>query len=976
MNNGLLAGPASVLFAGCLIFAADFASVARAQEIDDSTEADATVEEIVVTGSRLRRDRDFVAISPVQTIGLEQIQMSGNVTLAETLNEYPQLVPDNTSVTNQSGGTGVLAANLRNLGSVRTLVLVDGRRFVPADVTGLTDLTTIPSMLVERVEIVTGGASAVYGSDAIAGAVNFILRDDFEGVEFRYEYGQTSRSDGAHDKFDLLLGANLPDGRGNVTLHGSYTNRDPVFFGAREFSATPMLADANGVLQPFTVPTIPGVHVNIPTTDFDQIQGVDLVGAQASCPGPIEGLRFGENSVPAPFCRPTDGYNFAPPNFLQRPLERWQITALGDFSINDRVEVYTQMTYANKENAYQMAADAVRPTTPGQETGTLLIPNADTNPLFTQPLQDFFAANQAYFDPDGDGVFAVSNIAWQVEELGPRNFAANFDAYNLTGGVRGDFELGNRSWSWDTFYQYSRSDVSVIQANRLSQTRVALGLDPVFNAEGEVVCRAGSVLGCIPISIFGTDALTEEMADFLRVTAGRQDRFTRELAAATVAGDIFELPAGPVASAFGVEWRKEEFSTVPNQVLLSGEVGRPPFPVVNSGDYDIFEVFGELRVPLLQGMPAVENLAFEAAVRLSNYSTIGNVTTWKGAIDWQFNDWARLRGGVSRAIRAPNLDELFAPQDLSFEGGGLDRCAAISNPTPEERELCVQQGVPPELIESLPDLEPGFSSLGGGNPDLSEEEADTYTIGVVLSPLPELSVAIDYFDIDITNAISPVTGQVVLDTCLASLDINSAECQAIHRLSNGQIDFIEALLLNVATRTARGVDVQVDYGFDLPSFLALPENGAALKLTLAATKQFEETTQVVETQPPLDCAGLYGDRCSGDGIRITPDYTWLMRASWNSGPADLNAQLNYIGELELHPDALLEMSRLSGRSYLDLNGSYRIGDNVRIFGGIKNALDKDPPLIGLEAGGDSGTNVETFDPLGRRYFLGASIGFH
>ena len=340
--------------------------MAGAQDADQANEGDTELEEIIVTGSRLRRDRDFVAISPVQTIALEEIRFSGSITLEDTLNRYPQLVPQNIGTTAMSGGTGVLALNLRGLDPVRTLVLVDGKRFVPTTETGLVDVAAIPDMLVEKVEIITGGASAVYGSDAIAGAVNFILRDDFEGAEFQYQWGQTAESDGEFYKIDLLLGANLADGRGNVTLHGSYTDRESIFFADRTISAIPLLADGTGKILPFNVPTIPGGHIQIAESDFPLIQGVDLIGAQATCPGAVEGLRFGDNSVPLPFCRPTDGYNYAPPNFLQRPLERYQITALGKFSLNDRVEVYSQMTYTNKSNAFQMGPDAVRPTTPGE----------------------------------------------------------------------------------------------------------------------------------------------------------------------------------------------------------------------------------------------------------------------------------------------------------------------------------------------------------------------------------------------------------------------------------------------------------------------------------------------------------------------------------------------------------------------------------------------------------------------------------
>ena len=960
------------LLTGCIATAVGHLPVAVAQEPG----SDGAVEEIVVTGSRLKRARDLVAVSPVQTIDMNQIQASGNVTLEDTLNEYPQLTPDSTSTTAQSGGTGVLTADLRGLGPVRTLVLVDGRRFVPGNVTGLVDLATIPDMLVERVEIVTGGASAVYGSDAIAGAVNFILRDDFEGAEARYQWGESSRGDGGSNKIDLLIGANTGDGRGNVTLHGSYTKRDPVFFGDRDFSRVPTLADSTGALQVFGVGTIPGGLIGVPSTDFGLIQGVDLTNADGSCPGPIQGIRFGDGSVPAPFCRPVDQYNYAPPNFLLRPLERWQITATGHYEVADGIEAYSQLFYTSKENAYQMAPDAVSPTSFGEETGTLLIPNADTNPLFTQPLRDFFAANSSYFDPDSDGIFTVRNTAWQIEELGPRNVTTVTDGYNLTGGLRGDLQIGDSEWSWDTFYQFSRSDVTVIQANRLSRTRLTLGLD-VEIVNGEVQCRI-DLLNCVPVAIFGTDALTEEMAEFLKVTTGRQDQFTRQLAGATIAGDLFELPAGPVATAFGAEWRQEEFSTVPDETALSGDLGPATPPIVNNGDFDIFEVFGEARLPIVADLPAVQSLAFETAVRFSDYSTIGNITTWKGALDWQINDLARARVGLSRAIRAPNLDELYGAPSSGFTGG-VDPCVVDNNPTAAQKELCIEQGVPPAIVDNLQvGASQGFQVLSGGNIGLGEEEADTFTAGIVFTPprFPDFTLAIDYFEIEVSEAITQVSAQALVNSCFETLDADGAACQSISRLSSGNIERVDAPLLNVANRKVSGVDIQANYTFDLPDYLALPGGGATLDTTLVATNQFEDATVLLPGEPEIDCAGFYGGTCSSDAVRITPDFTAMLRAGYTSGNARLRAQLNYIGDLELHPNAFPnENGTLDPMVYFDLNGSYSFSDRVEVFAGVNNLFDKQPPVLGFRAGGDASTNVTLFDPIGRRYFLGARIGF-
>jgi len=964
------------LFAGVAASAASGVNTAVAQEVAADPSAQDT-EEVIVTGSRIRRSRDMEAVSPVQTIDSSIIQEAGNVTLERTLNKFPQLKPDNTSTTNQSGGTGVLSADLRGLGAVRTLVLVDGRRFVPADVTGLADLATIPDMLIDRVEIVSGGASAVYGSDAIAGAVNFIMKDDYEGAEIHAQYGETSRSDGGNMKFDVLLGSNLADDRGNVTIHGSYTRRDPAFFQDRDFSKQPLLADANGVLQPFGTGTIPGGLIGVSGANLALIQGVDLTNADGSCPGPIQGVRFDDGSIPRAFCRPIDQFNYAAGNYLLRPFERWQVSALGSYDINDKVEAYAQFFYTKKENAFQQAPEALNPNSFGQEPGTLLIPNAATNPLFTQPLRDFFAANAGFFDPDGDGTYTVRNVSWQIAEFGPRNTTTLADNYSLASGLRGTLPLGGEDWSWDAFYQYSRADVTVNQVGRLSRSRLQLGLDAVVNGNGQVVCRV-NLLNCVPVSIFGTDALTPEMVRFIRVSTGRQDSFARQVAGASLAGDLFSLPAGEVSSAFGLEWRREDFSTVPDPTALAGDLGTSTIPIINGGDFNIFEVFGEVRVPLLKDLPAINSLALEAAVRRADYSTIGNVIAWKGALDWEVTDWVRVRGGLSRAIRAPNLNELFAGPTSAFTGGS-DPCWAVNSPTEAQKDLCVAQGVPVALRDILQvGASQGWTTTSGGNDNLSEEESDTLTVGLVLAPpfAPGLQLSIDYFDIEVDNAITTVSSQALINSCFQTLDASGTPCQSITRLTSGNISTVAAPLLNVATRKVNGIDLQASYGLDMPGFLSLPNHDANLEISLAATMQDEDSTVLIAGQAPVDCAGYYSGLCSGDGIRITPDFRALLRLGWNSGPLSINAELTHIGDIKLHPNAAPHQENtISAWYYTDLTGSFKLTEKTKISVGVNNLFDKQPPLLGYPAGGDAGTNVQLYDVLGRQYFAGITIGF-
>ncbi|MGP1283842.1 MAG: TonB-dependent receptor plug domain-containing protein [Parasphingopyxis sp.] len=946
--------------------------------VSDSADADAgNGQPIVVTGSRLIR-RDLIAPSPVTTVDAEAIAQSGDVTLEATLNEFPQLTPDTTSNTNQSGGTGVLSVDLRSLGAVRTLVLVDGRRFIPADVTGLTDLATIPDLLIDRVEIITGGASAVYGSDAIAGAVNFVLRRDFEGVEARYQYRTTERDDGETHKADLLLGVNAPDGRGNLTAYGSYTTRNAVFAGNRQFSRIPLLADSTGTLQPFGSGNIPGGLIGLNSAFFPQIQGVDLVGAQATCPGPIQGIRFGPNGEPLPFCRPEDQFNYAAPNFLLRPLERYQFAAIGHYELGDRIEAYAQFFYTNKENAFQQAPEAVSPTSFGQRSGTILIPNADTNPLYPQPLRDFFAANRGFFDADGDGIFTINSVGRRFEEFGPRNVSIGADSFGGTLGLRGDFDLiGENPWRWDLFGQYQRSDVSIVRQNLLSKSRTTLGLDVVV-VNGQPQCRI-DLLGCVPVNIFGTATLTPEMAEFLSVNTRTDDRFTRSVVGASVAGDVFELPAGPVSAAFGMEYRDETFRTVPDETALSGDLAATAIPpIINNGSFNLFELFGEVRIPILEGLPAIESLAIEGALRYSNYSTIDEVFTYKLGIDWEITDWIRVRSSYSRAIRAPNLDELFAPPQAGFTGG-VDPCVAANNPTAAQRQLCLAQGVPAAILPTLDvGASQGFNVLSGGNQNLNEESADSYTIGAVFTPpfANNLSFTIDYFDITVDDAIANVSAQQLVDTCFQTLDESSLACRAITRLPTGNIDQVAAPLLNVASRKVRGIDFTAGWRIDLPDAISLFDGGSNLDLRLVATWQLEDSTVPFEGLATVECAGFYGGPCSSDSVRLTPDFRAFFSAVYSSGPLELRTEVKHIGDFDLSTLAFPnENGTIEPETYVDIFGSVEVIEEFQLFAGVSNLFDNQPPVIGFRAGGDTNTNVQLYDVLGRQFFFGARLSF-
>lgn len=964
------------VFTGLALLTAPAAAQVDTRPAADATAATTGNETIVITGSRLNR-RDLEASSPITTVGAETLQAQAPVTLESALNQFPQLTPDTTSSTNQSGGSGVLSVDLRSLGAVRTLVLVDGRRYIPGDVTGLTDLAMIPDLLVDRVEIITGGASAVYGSDAVAGAVNFVLRRNFEGVQAQYQYGETSRGDGASHKADVVLGVNAPDNRGNLTGYFSYTRRDEVLMGNRRFSANPLLADARGVFQPFGSGNIPGGLIGLNSAQIPQIAGVpDLNNASGGCPVSNSGIRFGPQGEPLPFCRPRDQFNYAAPNFLLRPLERYQAAVMGHYDVADNVQVYGQFFWARKENAFQQAPESVNPSTSGQAPGTLLIPNADTNPLYTPQQRAFFAANRSFFDPDGDGVFRVLNVGRRFEEFGQRTVRFTTDAFNVTGGVRGDFDFGARNWTWDVHYQYAQTDETQLRVNLLSRSRTTAGLDVVV-VNGTPQCRNREIPGCVPVNIFGTGTLTPAMAEFLGVNTTTDQSFTREVAGGSLAGDLFDLPAGAVSTAFGVEYRREAFSINPDELALSNDLAAATVPpIVNSGDFDVKEVFAEVRVPLLRDIPFIQSLALEGAIRYSDYSTIGGVVTWKGAVDWEITDWARFRGNYSRAIRAPNLNELFAPVQEGFLGG-RDPCIATNNPTAAQKQVCLAQGVPAAFIDTL-EAGPsqGFNRRTGGNLNLSEETADTLTLGLVLTPLPSLSITVDYFDIKVEDAIAEVGAQLLVDNCFQTLDQDSRACRSITRNESGNIDVVDAPLLNIAQRKVRGLDLGVNYRTDLPGWLDISGKGSRLSVQFVGSFQFEDSNIPLDGLAPIECAGFYSGPCSGDAIRITPDFRGFLGLNYVSGPITIYNQIRYIDDLELSPLSPPQQSgTVSPETYWDLSVRARVYRTLELFGGINNVLDNQPPVLAFAAGGDSNTNPQLYDVLGRSFFIGASVKF-
>ncbi len=936
-----------------------------------STGDEALLEEVVVTGSRLVR-RDLDAPSPLVTIDGDELFYAGNVTLEQTLNEFPQLQTDVTAQTNARGGAGVLSANLRALGPTRTLVLVNGRRFAPADTSGLVDLATIPDILVSKVEVITGGASAVYGSDAIAGAVNFTLNDRFEGVSFNVSHNETFEGDGATLRADFVIGGNIDGGRGNAVVHGSYTDGDPVFFSDRAYSAVTLNPNSAGELVPSGSGNIPGTRIGLSMTDLMSLSGVDLT-PPAECSA-ITGIRFGPSGEPLPFCDPEDRFNFAPLNFLMRPRERTQFSGLASYDIADDITVYGEYFYIDNSQGFQQAPAAFAPRTQGAAPGTLIVPNLANNPILSQATIDFFTANAAFFDPNGDGDYEIVGSARRADELGPRIFDYDRKTAAFTIGLRGDIGSDDSPWNWDVFFQDHDTSQLFVSQNVVSTRSLNAGLDIVIDpVTQEPQCRTALLPNCVPVNIFGIGSITPEMAGFLTPTRFQSTSLERQAAVASIAGDLFDMPAGPVAAAFGLEWREDAFTFVPDDLVRNdGPREVPP----NDGEMDVTEVFGEARVPLLADLPAIENLAFEGAIRFSDYSTIGSATTWRAGLDWQISDTFKLRGFFNTAIRAPSLIDLFATQTSGFTNGN-DPCDVDNGPSQAQRDLCVQQGVDASEIDMFQQINIGLTSVGGGNPELQEEESDTITLGFVYQPgfVEGLNLTVDYYQIEVTDAIASVTAQFVLDECFRTLEANGTFCSRVSRLSNGQLFEVESSLANVAELTVSGVDLQATYGIDLPDSLSLWGQGATLNLSWNAGWQFEREITAIPGAPPLDCAGKFGTSCSGTGVPVVLDFKSVLSGTYAAGPFTGRLQWRTLGDLDLLEGQTEFIDSVDAEHYFDMSVSFAASDMFELYGGINNLTDNDPPVLGFRLGGPPNTNTGVYDLIGRRYFLGVRSNF-
>ena len=945
---------------GSVALASAFAGAGALPQIALAEEAQ--LEEVVVTGSRIRR-ADYVANAPVATLGADQIELTATVNTEQLLNTMPQMVPgfDRTS---NNPGNGTATVDLRGLGSNRTLVLVNGTRAVPTTQGGSVDINNIPTALIERVEVLTGGASAVYGSDAVAGVVNFVLKDDFEGVAFNVMTEQTEEGDAELTSIDLTIGGNIADGRGNVVINAQYTDREDLFQGDRGFANFAQFDDTDANGNPIL---INGGSSGVPGTAI-------FAGGLAGF-SPSSGIVFGQDGAARPFVTggdDNDFYNYAPVNYIQLPQTRFQANALGHFDVTDKMQVYGRMMFTQSKVPQQLA-----PTPIFQSGAEFTLDGNPFLPAATQQILSDALGNGV--DTDGDGIddTATAFLRRRLVEVGPRVSDDKYTNFQLLAGVRGD--IGETGWTYDVYVSEGEVSGSNTQSGNVNRDRFlqALLLDLDADPTGGTCVDPssnGSTVGCAPMNIFGEGNISEDAAAFLRTAVAAEGEFEQRIWAASFSGDLFNLPAGAVGAAFGFERIELRSDFRPSQDLAAGTIAGFNGSPASGGAFDSDAFFGELLVPVVRGLPMAEAIDLELAYRTTDYSTVGSVDNYKIAGSWTIVPQVRLRGGFNTAIRAASIGELFSPQSEGFPGAA-DPCAAESAPvSAETAAICTATGVPAGSVGSVA-IDPAagqIRGLFGGNPNLSEEEADTLTLGVVIEPdwfVEDLTVSLDYFDIKIDGAIASFGGGVnnVLSVCYDPTDpaggAGSPFCNAVNRRSDGTIDFVAVTNQNVAEVTLKGFDLQGSYSRDL--------FGGDLQVNYVGTYTTESTTLPFAGGEPIECEGQFGLDC-GEPL---PDYKHRMTFNWSKDKITTQLLWRYVGEVKDDDvDTTYFIETIDGTHYFDGVVSYSVNDNYRVSLGVDNLFDEKPPILG-DNQEQANTYPATYDVFGRTYFLRASANF-
>lgn len=960
-----------------------------------STDEAVNVDEVVVTGSRIPQS-NLRTTSPVTQVTGEDIRVQGVTRVEDLVNQLPQaFAAQNSTVSN--GASGTATVDLRALGPDRTLVLIDGRRMgygSPNDTAA--DLNQIPGQLVERVEVLTGGAAAVYGSDAIAGVVNFIMKKDFEGLQVDAQYGffqhhndydgpgnlrtviqgrsagnpaqfklpDDDVMDGFSREVTIAMGVNAPDGRGNVTAFAGYRKNNKILGRDRDYSACSLGGESAGSF------TCGGSSTNATGRFLSLDSGANLTVA--------DGGGFRNYTA-------NDAYNFGPLNYYQRPDERYTLGAFGNYQVNDKIEAFASLNFSDYSTVAQIAPSGIFFGNGTSANGGYNI--SCSNPLLT-PAQ----AAQLGCAPGVGSVEVL--IGRRNVEGGGRQDDISSQNYRGVVGIRGDL---NDVWSYDLAASYSKVSLSRIYRNEFSNTRIGRALDVAIDpATGQAACvsaidpdgptgpLAAVDAACVPYNLYAPGGVTQAALNYIQVPGLQRGITEQQVITLATTGDLTQYVRSPLAEdglqvAFGAEYRRDKLVATSDQAFETNDLAGQGGPTQSvAGSVQVYDLFGEFRMPLIEGRPFAEQVSINGSYRRSTYDKF-NSDAYGLGVDWAPISDLRFRASLARTTRAPNVIELFRPEGLNLYDADGDPCGP--NPTATLAQ-CTATGVPAAqyglatnnggLLESPAGQ---YNYLQKGNADLAPETADTFTVGAVITPsfLPGLNVSVDYYDIDLKDRIDIIDPLVTLDNCYVNNE--AAACSRIVRSDIGTLwtagGYVEAFNTNIGGLKTSGIDINANYSMDLER-VGLESYGSL------AFNMVGSWLEKLETDPgagaaAYDCVGKFAGECG------TPKNEWRHRARvtwqmpWN---ADLSATWRYYGEVENVAGAGRLDSKFDAQNYFDLSGSIQLRDNLKLRAGINNILDRDPPLsYSVGTTGNNNTYPQTYDAMGRFMFIGITADF-
>lgn len=1001
------------------------APAALSQTVAANTEpatSETSLQEVVVTGSRIAVAPNDISISPITTVSQLDIQQTGLIRTEDILNSLPSITAEQGSGQSISS-TGTATVSLRDLGSQRTLVLVNGVRMNPGGAGGITggnansaDINQIPSELIERVDVLTGGASSVYGADAVAGVVNFVLNTHYDGVKVDGDYGfyRHTNNDvgdlntlaasgiaapphtvdtGQQKQFSIVAGSNFADGKGNATAYFEYFNAGAAIGYQFDHAACTLIggATANSPITCGGSGTSAHTHV----LEFGQVGGASSTIINSAVDPKTGVLRPYQTS---------DDYNYGALSYFQRPAERYTAGAFLHYDVSDYASVYMQTMFArNTSTAQYGPSGAFGGTLPSGQLPTI----SCTDPLLTAQEVSVLcnpttlAANHAAYPTTPANSFTTYILRRNVEGGGREdNYASN--SIFQTVGVKGSFA---DAWSYDAYAKVGITQFGDREADFLGVTQIYNALNVVPNpavggvkgtAVGAPVCESavnGSDGACVPWNIWTPGGVTAAALNYLNIPSSWSSTATEYIVSNSVTGNLakygVQLPTAKdgLSVNVGSEYREEKFDFSPDYVYAAGLAsgGAPSGPV--QGGFHVFEGFTEAKLPIMNEMPGAYNLSAEAGYRYSAYTEGFDTNTFKVGLEWAPIKDVRLRGGFNRAVRAPNIDELFSPSAVGA-GGVADPCwgtAPLLTLTQCERTGVTAAEYGHIAVNDAAQI----NTQTAGNANLKPEIADTYTYGIVFQPtfIPNLVASLDFYRIVISDTITELSPTNVVSDC--AFTGSAIACGLINRGAGGSLwlnttEYVQTLERNIGSVQTKGFDFTAHYGLDMGP-------GGKLSINETSTYTMRFVTQPISGGPSYDCAGYWGATCGPP----LPHLRSVLTTNWATPlPGfDFTMKWRFIGPSKVDSESqnpllhvsgpyYLETAQISGYNYIDLSANYAVNSMVDVRVGVNNLFDKDPPTILTgnlsncpNTTCNDNTWTGTYDTLGRYLYAHVTLKF-